>query len=213
MNAPDSHPTRRLHLEPTNRVVNGDDVTAARTDVSAPASSDPFERMVREQYALLCAYAFRHVRSRDVAEDIVQDVLFRIWKARSTIDLSDPLPYLLRAVRNETISRFRRHRWESPLEAACLPDIPPASVTDAAEEADLIRALNGALDELGPRSKEVFRLSRDEGLSYREIAERLGISIKTVETLMGRSLRALRLRAARFLGLVISIGIGAALTR
>jgi RNA polymerase sigma-70 factor (ECF subfamily) len=61
-------------------------------------------------------------------------------------------------------------------------------------EADLALALSDALGSLAPRTREVFVLSREQGLTYPQIATTLDISVKTVETLMGRALKALRLR-------------------
>jgi RNA polymerase sigma-70 factor (ECF subfamily) len=155
---------------------------------------DAFEQFFRAWYPRLADYAVRLLQSRDAAEDAVQDVLVALWERRDKLpDGSAMVGYLFRSVRNRSLNQLRQKRtrgkWLASLEAE--PAIPPEAETGI-EAGDLDRAYRAALAQVSPRGREVFLLSRDHGLSYPQIAESLGISIKTVETLMGRVLRTLR---------------------
>ena len=84
-------------------------------------------------------------------------------------------------------------------QAAEEPVVVPAADKET-ERAEIVEAVRRAVATLSPRCREVFGLSRDRGLTYPEIATSLGISIKTVETLMGRALKGVRKELAEFRG-------------
>lgn len=157
---------------------------------------DAFERLFREWYARLADYALRLLGSRDAAEDAVQEVLVAVWQGRSGLpDAGSLAGYLHRAVRNRALNQLRSRqtagRWLARQDPE--PQIAPEAETGI-EDRELDAAYRAALAELAPRNREIFVLSREQGLSYREIATTLGISVKTVETLMGRALKSLRER-------------------
>ena len=157
---------------------------------------DAFERLFRAWYSRLADHAVRLLASRDAAEDAVQDVFVAVWARRATLPDGSKLPaYLHRAVRNRALNQLRHERTANRWLARVDPDraIPPVAETSLEYE-EVDRTLRAALGHLSPRCREVFLLSREQGLSYPEIAETLEISVKTVETLMGRALRALRER-------------------
>jgi RNA polymerase sigma-19 factor, ECF subfamily len=157
-----------------------------------------FETIFRAYFGDLATYAARLVGSLD-AEDVVQDVFVGIWTDGRRLTPPDYLSaYLHRAVRNRAVNRLRHRRmvlgWQT--REAALGE-PQATRPDRElENAELGRAIKEAAAGLSPRCREVFRLSREGQLTYTEIAEVLGISVKTVESLMGRALKALRLRLA-----------------
>jgi RNA polymerase sigma-70 factor (family 1) len=172
------------------------------SDAPADASA-AFEALMRAHYARLCDFAVRLVHSRDIAEDIVQDVFTQLWRNRENLAVRDPLPYLYQAVRNRIISHRRRmgvrDDWRQYVTAMAAepPDGPGAAAM--VEETDLAAAYTRALSELPERCRLIFTMSREQGLVYGEIAQALGISIKTVETQIGRALKALRLRLRPYL--------------
>jgi RNA polymerase sigma-19 factor, ECF subfamily len=171
-------------------------------------SSLVFDELVRTHYGRLCNFAYRFVGSRDVAEDIVQDVLARLWRNREEFDPRDPLAYLYQAVRNQAVSYRRqqgvRERWSAHA-ADEIERRPGEDGLSRVEAADLATALARAVDQLPERCRLIFTMSREQGLSYAEIAKILGISIKTVETQMGRALKALRSRLAGYLALALTV--------
>lgn len=153
-----------------------------------------FGELFRVWYPRLADYAASLTGARDAAEDVVQEVFVAVWGRREALPDAGAIPsYLHRAVRNRALNHLRQQRTRGRWLASQEPDpaIPPLaeSAVIGAEMADRVRA---ALAALAPRTREVFLLSRDQGLTYPAIADTLGISVKTVETLMGRALRALR---------------------
>jgi RNA polymerase sigma-70 factor (ECF subfamily) len=161
------------------------------------------EEVFRTHYASMTSYVERLVRSPQVAEELVQDVFLKFWRKRAELGPIETLKtYLFRAARNHALNYLRREklerRWQdSAVEVGGLSHDPP----DAEYfERELAAVVAEAVDRLPPRCREVFLLSRDAGLSYLEIAQTLGLSVKTVETQMGRALRALRLAIERRTG-------------
>jgi RNA polymerase sigma-70 factor, ECF subfamily len=160
-----------------------------------------FEEVFRAHYARLAEYAAGLVGSRDVAEDVVQEVFVTLWTRRQQVSTPDNLvAYLFRSVRNRGLNQLRHERLVSDFRARSGAEgAPQALPADRlAESAEIAEAVARAVRQLPPRTREVFELSRDRGLTYPEIAGTLGISVKTVETLMGRALKAVRERLAAF---------------
>ena len=163
--------------------------------------TEAFEAVFRLYYPRLADYASGLVRSRDSAEDVVQEVFVALWTQRDRLTSPDNLAgYLYRAVRNRSLNQIRHKRmvtdWQTRRAAEETPVAPPAD--KESENAEILAAVNQAVATLSPRCREVFELSRNRGLTYPEIAETLGISIKTVETLMGRALKGVRERLTSF---------------
>ena len=157
---------------------------------------EAFEKFFWGWYPRLANYAVRILQNRDAAEDAVQDGLIALWERREKLPEGSALVgYLFRSVRNRSLNQLRQRRTHGRWLAALDPEptLEP-EVETGIEDQDLDQAYRAALAEVSPRGREVFLLSRDHGLSYPQIAETLGISVKTVETLMGRVLRSLRSR-------------------
>ena len=169
---------------------------------SPPVAGSPaeFDALFLAHYARLCQLAYRMIGSRAVAEDIVQDLFLAIWSRGSGPDLADPVPYLYTAVRNRAISHLRRERWRmSTLANRALELWRGRPEEEHPDTGDLAAAIDRAIQELPQRRRQIFTLHREQHLSYADIARTLGISIKTVETQMGRALKALRIRLAPYL--------------
>ncbi len=164
---------------------------------------EAFEAVFRAYYPRLADYANGLVRSKDTAEDVVQEVFVALWTQRDRLTSPDNLVgYLYRSVRNRSLNQIRHRRmvtdWQTRQAAEDPPAAPPAD--REAENAEIAEAVRRAVATLSPRCREVFELSRDRGLTYPEIAASLGISIKTVETLMGRALKGVRARLSGLRG-------------
>ncbi len=141
------------------------------------------------------------VRSRAVAEEIVQDVMLELWKRRETIDRdSSPQAYLFQATRNRSLNHLRHERVEKHAEPMIgREEAQGATAHSLMVEDEIHVAMQRAVEKLPRRCREVFDLSRTHNLKYAEIAEVLGISVKTVEAQMGKALRILREELAPWL--------------
>jgi RNA polymerase sigma-70 factor (ECF subfamily) len=164
-------------------------------------AGDPggLEAIFRAFAAPLAAFAYRYVRSRDTAAELVQDIFYRIWRSRAAWHIEGSLQaYLYRATRNRVLDYLKHERIERRWAERSLgqpADVAGSSVPAAdqtIETADLVARLEQALDQLPERRRQVFLLRWKEGKSYHEIARLLGVSPKTVENQMTHALRALR---------------------
>ena len=167
---------------------------------------EAFDSLCRERYASLISYARLFLSGVNPywAEDVVQDVLFGVWQNRTKLrdDDTELQAYLLRSVYNRCLNYLKRARranlFNSQYEERLLtlagdcwsPDRNP--VIRSIFAADLRDIISAAVEKLSPRCREVFTLSYIDNLSNKEISERLGISLSTVENHMYIALKQLR---------------------
>jgi len=161
-----------------------------------------FEDLYCHHYAGLVAFARGYVDDFSAAEDVVQDVFLAVWRRWDELELRGKIrTYLYSAVRNAALDRLKhadgvlRHRTKATI--ALTPGPRPAD--EAVRHHELASAIEAAVQQLPERSREAFVMSRDGGLTYAEIAEVLGVSVKAVEASISRALRSLRHHLAPFL--------------
>jgi RNA polymerase sigma-70 factor (ECF subfamily) len=122
--------------------------------------------------------------------------MLELWRRREQLDVTESVRgYMLQATRNRALNHLRHRGIERRSEPHLIETasrVPQADV--ATREAEIETAIRSAIADLPERCRAVFELSRVEGLKYVEIAQRLGISVKTVEVQMGKALRVLRER-------------------
>lgn len=163
-----------------------------------------FEQFFKSHYRALNAYAMSLTKDPIHAEDIVQSVFLKVWEKRDNIQIvSDSFFYLKKSVKNEYLNHIEHIRVRKTYTAhvlfhadQCTEDVDSI---ESMQYSELETALENAIEALPNECKKVFKLSRFEELKYREIADRLGISIKTVENQMGKALKNLRLQLIEFL--------------
>ena len=170
-----------------------------------------FEALFREHYKALCHFAFGMTADMDQAEDLVQQAFVKMWEKRHRLDPERSLKsYLNTSVRNGAINLIRDNRKfrNSILDVDIYQDAlaeMPETVSGNLMASDLAAKIRVVLKDLPEKSLEVFTLSRFEELKYKEIAERLGITVKTVEAHMTRALKILREELRDFLIVLILI--------
>lgn len=154
-----------------------------------------FEGLFRAYHQPLCGFAWRYVGSADIAEEIVQEVLLRVWQHRETWDVSvSAKTWLYSAVRNAAMSWLRHERVVQRRDAETISifDRAPREADRELTDAETAAAVQAAIARLPERCRLVFTMHREQELTYGEIAVVLEISPKTVDTQMGRALKALR---------------------
>lgn len=145
-------------------------------------------------YSALCHFAAGYLSGHDTAEEIVQQVFINLWNQRETIDPEKQVKsYLFTSVKNRCLNHIRDHKkfrsYYLDIEAEM--EIPVAE-TDLISEQELEKRIAQALDKLPEKCREVFGLCRFEEMKYHEVAQKLKISVKTVEAQMSKAMRILR---------------------
>ncbi|MFH0756400.1 MAG: RNA polymerase sigma-70 factor [Bacteroidota bacterium] len=168
-----------------------------------------FEMLYNEQYKSLCYFAQRFVFDLDTSREIVQVVFVRIWEKRDALPADISLKtYLFTAVRNKCLDYLKHLKVENEFEKMRIKEIQESSnilcktidnPLDGLVTKELENAIKDAIESLPGKCKAIFELSRYDGLTYRQIAEELNISVKTVETQMSRAIKSLREKLSGFL--------------
>ena len=161
-----------------------------------------FEQVFKTHFKRLHAYAFTILRDEEEAEEMVQQVFFKLWERNENLSLTGSVSaYLYRAVHNESLNYIKHQKVRSDHKLHVAYSMKnevehPAKKVIAGE---LEKKIHAALNELPEQCRTIFQMSRFDELKYREIAEKLGISVKTVENQMGKALKLLRAKLVDFL--------------
>jgi len=160
-----------------------------------------FEAVFKLYYQELCRLAYSILKDRGPSEEIVQDVFLKVWDKRNKLEVKTSLKsYLYSSVRNSCFNYIKHLKIEREYADKQENNFYSFDATeDKVAGNELNHAINKALEELPEKRREVFELSRFEGMKYNEIAAHLNISVKTVEAQMGHALAFLRGRLREFL--------------
>jgi RNA polymerase sigma-70 factor (family 1) len=168
-----------------------------------------FENIFKQYYHPLCRYAATLTLSNEEAEDIVQRVFVKIWEQREKLNIHSSLKsYLYKMVQHHFLNDLRRNKLRTTHEDAMKTEKnDQLSAGLEIESAELKKKIQAVFEKLPEQCRLVFRLSRVEELRYKEIAEVLGISIKTVENQMGKALKIMRAELADYLPIIAALGL------
>ena len=158
-------------------------------------SKNAFSAIFIAYYKDLVLFAINFTHEIDSAEEIVQDTFAKIWEEHDTININVSIKsYLLKSVYNKSIDWLRHEKvkqkyslevFTNPIEYECNTD-------DYLINSEIEGLIKVALDKLPPDYSQAYRMSRYEGLKYHEIAEKLNVSVRTVEVRIGKALSSLR---------------------
>ena len=153
-----------------------------------------FQTLFRKYYPAMCHFARQFLNDFEMAEETVQDMFVKIWEKRAALNIETSVKhYLFRSVRNHCLNQIQHEKIKKQYANMVLEtaqqEINPEHFYI---EVDLIQRIEQSIESLPPKRKEIFRLSREQGLKYKEIADELNISVKTVEAQMGLALKHLR---------------------
>ncbi|WP_018341762.1 RNA polymerase sigma-70 factor [Cytophaga aurantiaca] len=155
-----------------------------------------FEALFHTYYKQLCRFSFRIVHDRDKAEDVVQTCFINFWNKRESTSIQTSFKaYLFRSVYNRSINEYTRSKKIINEEISVLNETSSSASDDPElllQAQDVQKKIDQAIAAMPDGCRTVFMLSREDQLSYKEIAEMLHISIKTVENQMGKALRIMR---------------------
>lgn len=138
-------------------------------------------------YERLCKFALHLLKSEELSEEAVSDVFFQCWQVRKRLgSVRHPTAYLYMAVRNQALQYIRQGRTNlvAPDPDFMLQWVDDGNTDDQLLSAELQDALQAAIRQLPERCRQVFKLIREDELSYKETAEVLNIAVKTVEAQM-----------------------------
>jgi RNA polymerase sigma-70 factor, ECF subfamily len=152
-----------------------------------------FEQLFKSHFRLLCNIANNIVKNERAAEDIVQDVFLKLWQKKDDLKIhTNVMGYLYRATANASIDYIKNNRNVIPLKQTIHYQKTDDNAEAVLMRKELEKNIERAMRLLPPKCKAIFVLSRFEGMKYKEIAEHLGLSVKTVENQMGIALDKLR---------------------
>lgn len=166
-----------------------------------------FETIFRKYYGELCLFSLRFIADSQEAEEIVQEFFFKLWLKRETLIVNSSLKsYLYKAVQNHSINYINHVKINRKYQQyiGFQTDGNGSGASDTMIEKEFEQQIHKAIATLPPRRREIFELSRFEGLKYQEIADKMEISIKTVESQMVKALEQLRISLNEYLPAVIA---------
>jgi len=165
-----------------------------------------FEQLFKSHFKALHAYANVILKDEDDAEEIVQNMFLKFWEKRDLLNVQTSLKaYLYKCVYHDSLNFLKHQKIKTKYQdfASYTMNSEHLPASSKVEMTELEHKLSLALNSLPEQCRTIFQMSRFEELKYREIAERLGLSIKTIENQMGKALRILRLELADFLSLIL----------
>ena len=166
-----------------------------------------FEKVFKMYFRNLHAFAYTFMKDDSIAEEIVQNVFFKIWEKRDQLQIDDSLKaYLYRAVHNESLNHLKHLKIKNSFQLQYSGNME-SSNQDASNQmiaSELENDIQKAINELPQQCRTIFQMSRFEQLKYQQIADQLNISVKTVENQMGKALKVLRSKLVEYLPFLLS---------
>ena len=163
-----------------------------------------FRYLFEHYYPSLCLFAKRFIDDRETREDIVQEVFFRLWDKRKQITVtSSAQNYLLTSVRNLCLNYLRRQEVQQPFEESLFDQPDDEEGDRLIQLRELEEQLAQALAQLPPEYRLAFELNRMEGKSLEEVAQRMGVSTRTVERYRDKAIALLQTELKEYLPLFL----------
>lgn len=153
-----------------------------------------FKALFKEWYPVLCRFSMKYVDDPGVAEDLVQEVFVNLWNSKDTIELESGMAaYLYASAKYNCFRYLNKSHQEAKTIGMHLEKLEETSgENEEYLQLKRLKRLYQAVEQLPEKTKQVFRLSKMEGLTYQEISAFLGVSVKTVEKQMSAALKKLR---------------------
>ncbi|MNL20944.1 RNA polymerase sigma factor SigV [compost metagenome] len=167
---------------------------------------EAFEQVFKTHFKALHAYALAILRDEDTAEEIVQGMFLKFWEKRELLNIQTSIKaYLYKCVYHDSLNFLKHEKIKTKYQdfATYTMNSLNEPASSKVETTELEQQIRLALNELPEQCRTIFQMSRFEELKYREIADQLGLSVKTIENQMGKALKIMRLKLADFLSLIL----------
>jgi RNA polymerase sigma-70 factor, ECF subfamily len=162
-----------------------------------------FEILFQSYYTILCLFAKRYTHDMNLSKEIVQDLFVYLWEHRDKLSINISIKaYLYRAVRFNALRRLENEK-KLGIRMDIIPEPDDPEFNDHLEYAELQTQISEAIEALPEQCQHIFKLSRFEQLKYAEIAEKLNLSVKTIEAQISKALRMIHLSIDHMLILLI----------
>lgn len=178
----------------------------SRLKIHLSEDSPTFDQIYLENFAALHRYAYTIINDRELAEEMVHQVFLKILEQKEALKVHTSIKaYLFRAVNNECLNHIKHQKVKQSYQTYAIESIPNQVEIPSNQLAykELEKHLTTVINGLPEQCRTIFQLSRFEELKYREIANQLGISIKTVESQMSKAIKRLRVELADYLPIIV----------
>jgi len=183
-----------IKVNTTDKEMLDTEIRYLLNDIALNSSRASFKRLYLAYYGKLFNLAKSLVKQDELAEEITDDVFMNLWGRRASIaEINNFTYYCYTSVKNKSLTCLSKNRLKSVNIDDIKVDVADSGVTgeDKLVYEDLTKLINTTLNKLSEQCRLVFKLIKEDGLKYREVAELLDISIKTVEYHMGNALKTL----------------------
>ncbi len=173
--------------------------------ISTEISGKVFEQVFKSNFKALHAYAFTILKDEMVAEDIVQQVFYKLWERRAQTEITQSMSaYLYRMVYNDSLNFIKHQKVKAAHQSYAKHTMSEGTehISKKLVAKELSGKIQVALNKLPEQCRTIFQMSRFEELKYKEIAEKLNLSVKTIENQMGKALKIMRTELAEYLPLI-----------
>jgi len=174
--------------------------------ISTEISGQVFEQVFKSHFKALHAYAFTILKDEDAAEDIVQQVFYKLWERREQTEINQSVSaYLYRMVYNDSLNFIKHQKVKAAHQSYTRHTMNEGAehISKRLVAKELSEKIQIALNKLPEQCRTIFQMSRFEELKYKEIADKLNLSVKTIENQMGKALKIMRSELVEYLPLII----------
>jgi RNA polymerase sigma-70 factor (ECF subfamily) len=159
-----------------------------------------FDTIFKQYYKPLCQFSYSFIKDQDTSENLVQEVFAKLWEKRERLtNIENLLSYLMGMVRNQSIDFLRKKKTNSKFYNKLRPEESENTTEEQISKNEFEESLLKSITNLPERCRIAIEMSRFDGFSNKEIAQKMEISVKGVEALIGRSLKLLRSELQEFL--------------
>ena len=162
-----------------------------------------FELVFNHYYSGLVVYADQIINDAVISEDIAQSVFMKLWETRETIEIRSFRSYFMQCIKNRCIDHLRTQQVKQRFDKQIPETSSMVTEEDLWTKNELSELLERAMEDFAPRCREIFFMSRYENLKIAEIAEKLDISKRTVETQISKALQILRIKLVDNIGIPV----------